>query len=697
MTGDNAIIVRVLSSGQWLPNIYNAGLQHEIVILLDVDEDYATVVSGPDKMDGDGEDDVMYGQANGPSGVVLPDPADTCDLSDSDTDGTIDEDLLGDCMSGGLGEDYMEGNAGGDTLFGHAGQDDMLGGTGRINADQPTGTEGRKDGPDWMYGEFGTAEGATDGSGADVMLGDNGLISRPLDDTNHWIENPFNQTWLRNIRLLDIETLTDPVPATAYDGDRMWGNDNDDLMWGQGGEDEMYGGAGDDYMEGNNHSDLMHGNSDQDDMLGGTGPTVSGDPLSAIPGRLDISTQMRAVPMGTVTPTVPLGDTMYGDGAADVMLGDNGLVTRPLDGDLWTWLNYHLAMDTEGDVSPHHELSGIASSRVDRLIQNLDVDNDDTAGSDLMFGGSGDDDMYGQFDDTNGPVQPAIGDELFGETGEDAMLGDNGTVTSSVLTEPTGYIAPNEPFIDDQVYLQGSLFRTVTLEQIPAGGNDRMSGGDQGDWMHGGAGDDLMNGNNGADRLFGDDGKDVMWGGLHHDHLWGGYQNDYLDVRPRPAMTIGGKKPVIFPADPLEWFAYAENEHYQGIDYIYGGWHQDAMQANVADEGPTIGDRLLDWVGAYNAYYLCPGLYGEYVNTRDLSPAIQAFLQQLSAADGARTPATTGTSGFNELGLVYTKDIKYNQRPVHYDNPGHFTCEFATPATLAMASEILLYLPVVSR
>jgi hypothetical protein len=301
-----------------------------------------------------------------------------------------------------------------------------------------------------------------------------------------------------------------------------------------------------------------------------------------------------------------------------------------------------------------------------------------TAGSDLVYGGSGDDDIYGQFDDSS-LVAPAVGDELFGEEGEDAMLGDQGVVESWVIVDPTQIIEPNPPFFDDDVFVQNTLFRQVMLEQIEVGGDDRMLGGDDGDWMHGGAGNDLMNGNGGNDRLFGDHGDDVMWGGPHHDHLWGGRNDDYLDVKPRPEMTVGtgkddkGKQEMV-PADPVEWFAYGATDNFQDIDYIYGGWDRDAMQADVADNGPVPGDRLIDWVGAYNVYYLCPGLYGEFVITRGHSPSVVQFLQELAMGDGALDTGTEGSSGFEEIAIVFASEARFNSHLPHPDNPGHFTC-----------------------
>jgi hypothetical protein len=101
------------------------------------------------------------------------------------------------------------------------------------------------------------------------------------------------------------------------------------------------------------------------------------------------------------------------------------------------------------------------------------------------------------------------------------------------------------------------------------------------------------------------------------------------------------------------------------------------MQANEGDNGAVEGDRLVDWSGSYNAYYLCPASYGAYVSTRQLSPSLVTYLQQQAEADGA-SDVTVGTrstgSGFDELALVYQKDVKQNTKPAHPDTPAHFTC-----------------------
>ena len=95
---------------------------------------------------------------------------------------------------------------------------------------------------------------------------------------------------------------------------------------------------------------------------------------------------------------------------------------------------------------------------------------------------------------------------------------------------------------------------------------------------------------------------------------------------------------------------------------------------DMAENGPVTGDRLIDWVGVYNVYYTCPASYGEYVITRSQSPSMITFLQSLALGDGAVDTATSGSSGFQEAGLVLPNQAHDNSSPIHPDTPGHFTC-----------------------
>ena len=100
------------------------------------------------------------------------------------------------------------------------------------------------------------------------------------------------------------------------------------------------------------------------------------------------------------------------------------------------------------------------------------------------------------------------------------------------------------------------------------------------------------------------------------------------------------------------------------------------MQGDITANGPNDGDRMLDWVGAYNLYTACNPAYGGFNDVREFSPMLQDFLQRLSYALGAG-PAqaditTAGRSGFNELALVYSRDAKANSDKSYPTTPGHF-------------------------
>ncbi|HEY3483328.1 MAG TPA: hypothetical protein VGL02_31015, partial [Streptomyces sp.] len=121
----------------------------------------------------------------------------------------------------------------------------------------------------------------------------------------------------------------------------------------------------------------------------------------------------------------------------------------------------------------------------------------------------------------------------------------------------------------------------------------------------------------------------------------------------------------------------ADNQHHQGIDWIYGGWDRDVLQADVADNGPNQGDRLLDWGGAYNLYTHCNAAYGGYNDVRQWSPTQQDFLQRwahsLGAGQGPADVTTAGTSAYDELALVYQADLQeHGAGPAFPTTPGHF-------------------------
>jgi Ca2+-binding RTX toxin-like protein len=676
MAGDNAILVRTLIDGQWVSNTFNDGIQHEDRILLDENSSDALFVSGADEMHGGAQDDLMYGQAG-------------------------DDQMYGDDD-----DDLMEGNSDSDTMRGGADQDDMIGGT--VDASI-------WDGADTMYG----------GPGGDVMAGDNAIIERPLVD-GLWQIEPNTQDELRTITLLNVEVVGGPTADPLLSGsDTMYGNEGSDRMFGQGndevdsdgdglfgedppdgidndldgresedstqydcadgvdndgdgfadaadpgcaasvdedgGGDLMYGNEGDDFMEGNHGADLMYGNEGEDDMWGGSSSDATGV-------------------VGSGTPPDNLVDTndiMRGGEDDDVLIGDNGVIVRATDGS-GIWLR-HQGPRANGDGTPF-----------DMVVRNVGVtqspEEPGAFGNDWMQGNDGDDEGYGQQGD----------DYMEGNNGEDALLGDLGLITSSVQDGSNEQvIAPPGPFLEETLYPAGSFYRQFTLFSftgVPAAaGNDIILGGDDRDSIHGADGDDILNGDGDAtildtvtgvdpnpltadvDKVFGGDGDDVVWGGRDDDNLWGGHGDDHLDVRPRSGFAEHAD-------DPPLWHTFGRFDFYQGLDLIYGGWGRDALQADVAAPGPRDTDRLVDWAGGYNVFYVCPGAYGEGTITRQGSPHLRSWMQQVIDADGAFYSATADTSGFREFAYVFPSERRQNSHPPHPDHPGHFTCDTVVAA-----------------
>jgi Ca2+-binding RTX toxin-like protein len=660
VTGDNAAITRPLNAtGQWIHDNRSHSAASDIVRRAVTLYDVATTTSTPaantsdgDTIDGGDGADQLFGQGGN------------------------------DTITGGNDDDYIEGNAGNDTISGNAGRDDLIGGGSAINGIiSPTSVgDGLVDGNDSIHGN----------ESGDAIAGDNARITRlpaaPAaaaaslwqTDVNTALDPTGDRDPIRLVQLFDLDKVgsTPPSPST-YGADNLSGDDGRDIIAGQGGDDTMSGGDGVDYLTGNSGNDTMTGDAGQDDMIGGSS---AGNGLIA-----DVLPVALRPAYSTPRDLRDGNDAIQGNDGDDAMVGDNASIARPervAGSGVW-WQLTNANFDLARRIVTMEKTPEAAGAY----------------GDDTMSGGAGNDDMYGQ-----------LGNDLLnGDAGEDAMLGDLGQITNNLIGADDGLsdpgsqqqIAPNAPFFDpgETIFPTGSLYRQVELYSFDSSlpnvgsGNDTMFGGDGHDSMHGGPGADVMDGNAGDDYMFADDstlvtfplatyspvGADAMWGGPGHDTMYGGHGVDYIDVLPRPSFV---DKKGTFPRDPQAWFDAAStdpvqlNGHagaYSGLDIMYGGWDQDWMQLDVSGPGPPPGDRALDWNGGFNAYYRCDASYGDWGITRQHSPSMQAFLQQLAFGMGAVGTSTPGTSGYNETAMVFPGD-QGNANPVNPDNPAHFTC-----------------------
>jgi Ca2+-binding RTX toxin-like protein len=669
LIGDNGEIVRgeTADGSAWLPDPITGGVARTVT-LNDREKTGAALVavSGGDRILGNAGNDRAYGQGGD------------------------------DLVKGNADEDFLEGNQDSDWVEGNGGEDDLLGGSSALSA----AGVGDPDGADVLQG----------GADADVLLGDNGIISRVEADPGPPYQYVTRQLGVARQRFIRLHDLADPPAAANFGADSITGGEGIDVAFGQDGGDFVTGGAGEDYLEGNGAKDRLGGDrtlaalgapafpasvagfadyaSAEPELSGPAAPDGQDDQIggSSIPGFRDT------------------GDVIFGDGAADFQLGDNGELLRTIvDGAYTTYVEANAT--TVVRLARRFDVGGPASAFGNDYFEG-------NGGDDVQYGQDGNDEQHGNAD--NDDQYGELGDDLmFGEEGQDAMVGDRGVITNRLIDGSPGDPAsftidhPGPPFLSFVAFRPGTLHRQVDLLDdgdgapvpspgLTAGGNDRMRGGPGRDSMHGAFGADLLNGDSGGDIVFGDDGGDALWGGRGHDtdlanrgvndefvdYLFGGHggpqtdlmtETDFLDYRPRP-----GKDPAVwFEMTGLNDADPANDQHHQGVDWQYGGFDRDVLQGDLTGNGPNDGDRMIDWTGAFNLYTHCNAAYGGQNDIRAHSPRMQDFLQRLAFASGAGKSlsdvTTSGTSAFRELGLVFANDIRDNNSGKAYPTtPGHF-------------------------
>ncbi|MBB6625724.1 hypothetical protein H5V45_00190 [Nocardioides sp. KIGAM211] len=668
-----------------------------------------------------------------------------------------------DSVDGGSEADYAEGGQGSDLVQGGSEDDDLAGGSSATTASSTAGAVGQPDGADDVYG----------GSGSDLALGDNGLLTRVTVGRDPRTNRAdATQTALvpgRGIALYDlVGTATSTTAGTVghFGADAISGQTGSDVLVGQDGTDAISGGSNDDYAEGGGAADALHGDvalTTAEIVLAPAGSawtTPVKDDATLAEGQDDL------VGGWNLAGYRDGADVIRGDGGADFVLADNGSVTRVVDAGKDRVYTPRYGTLPVGAAKVRVAGGTDKSTRFCPVVGTGAAATCDLAGAsgadkvygdggqDVLYGQDGDDEVYGGADDDD--LYGELGaDRLFGEDGEDAILGDRGGVqdryetgarstTTSLKMPPaltytsrrSGSVSREADLLHDvngTDFVGSATATAMPLDGITYGGADRIRGGAGRDSIHGGAGDDLANGDAGGDAVFGGRGADVLWGGVGQvctmadtacqaepgangefiDALFGGKDGDVIDWRPRgvygTAPDYAGRTCTTGPApvttqkdgttDPCSWFemtdrandvasstaSFADNQHHQGVDWAYGGWDRDVLQADLSENGPHPGDRLMDWSGVYNLYSHCNAAYGGFTDVRNSSPQVEDFFRQWATGNGAGRPAgtgttadtaTPGTSGYDELALVYNSDNKDHATGGPYpSSPGHFDAE----------------------
>jgi Ca2+-binding RTX toxin-like protein len=686
--------------------------------------------SGADTMTGGADNDVLLGQGGNDSadGGSEADYVEGGQDSDLVLGGSEDDDLVGGSSAttttnsaGAIGQPD-----GADNVYGGSGSDLVIGDDGlltrvtsgrdwrtnRANAAQTALvpargiTEFDLNGvrPAAANGDHSAADSLSGQTGVDVILGQDGndRVSGGGDDD--YVEGDGGDDVIHGDAAL---TVSEVVPAPQAPIASAWTTPAVDGTTITEGQDDLAGGwSRQGYRDGN---DSIHGDGNDDFVVGDNGSVArvldgstervysqrygasrTGHAKIRVAGGGAASTRFCPTSGSGASATCEVAgaygaDTVFGDAGQDVLYGQDGADT----------------------------LRGGADD--DDLYGEL--------GADLLYGDDGEDSILGD----RGGVQDRY------ETGSRSVTSTlNQPPALTYISRLSGSVSREADLLHDvngTDFVGGATSAPMPLDGITFGGADRIRGGDGHDSIHAGAGDDLANGDTGGDSVFGDRGNDVLWGGLGRacaatdaacladpgtsgewiDHLVGGKDADVIDWRPRgvygtaPSFADRTCSTSTIPVttkkdgttDPCTWFEMTEradddpaspttlanNQHHQGVDWIYGGWDRDAMQADLSENGPHPGDRLIDWSGVYNLYSHCNAAYGGYTDVRLPAPAVVTFLQQWATGLGAGRPGspgtpdvlTAGTSAYDELALVYTGDDKaHGSGSAYPTTPGHF-------------------------
>ncbi|MEO6570140.1 MAG: hypothetical protein ABIO83_01190 [Ilumatobacteraceae bacterium] len=527
--------------------------------------------SGDDLLCGNAGADTIDGDAGPDTTLIDANPAPQVDTSggnDTAHGGSGD-----DTVAGNFGHDVLLGETGSDLVSGGPGNDDLTGGTGndRLNGD---------DGVDVIVGDdaviasnpyrsmrqdpallqidvsgVGTGVGgvpscdavggalATDladcirgGAGRDLIYGEGGnddIDAGPDDD------------------LVFAGTGSDNPVRGNSGADVMYGNDDADVMFGDSGADRMFGNAGnddlrggldDDHMEGNEGIDIIRGEAGQDDLIGGS----------------------------SVAGTSDAGDVIEGGALADVIVGDNGTITRPggSDAEDSTMQARNITVFDVGDPT----FGG--NDMIDGGLAN-----------DLVFGGNANDVVLGrqgvdllEGNDGNDTINGGDGDDRIagGSTGRSALVGPGGTVLYDHAPDTRDFLYGNDG--DDVIVGDDAFVDRNGAVTMTATSSDGVFGNDD------------ISGDGGQDRLYGQLGSDSMWGGDDEDYLlgdlgsiaaspsktWPGGAPDYDVDLDAPGPDLAGMGEVGSGAD--EMYGDADDDH------MFGGTGNDVMRGNGGDD-----------------------------------------------------------------------------------------------------------------
>ncbi len=398
-----------------------------------------------------------------------------------------------------------------------------------------------------------------------------------------------------------IAGLQAPSTVDGLDGqDRLFGVSGNDWLYGSSGHDSLYGDRGFDWLYGGEGHDLLVGGSGKDRHFGGSGSDTM-----------------------VIEPNFALAKETYDGGS-----GFDRLVLRPgasLPSDVEITAIEALEVHTgSGDDSlrgsdflydllfggsGNDDLRG--GTGVDFLTGGFHVDtlrgNDDNdvliggKARDSLFGNDGDDEAYGGAD-SDRIVGGSGGDRLYGDAGRDSLNGNSGAdilfggsgndtlvvdTLTDVVFEGAGEGAADliRSEIPDYTLADDLEVERATLAKNLGEGS--LTGNTINNSLTGNTGDNFLRGEDGDDLLRGQDGNDLLFGDFGNDTIKGGGGDDI--IAGGNVISLIGDGP-----DTLMGQKGADTISLVNADSAFGGrgddeFHFDGDESgNPAGGGPSV-------------------------------------------------------------------------------------------------------------
>jgi Ca2+-binding RTX toxin-like protein len=299
------------------------------------------------------------------------------------------------------------------------------------------------------------------------------------------------------------------------------------------------------------------------------------------------------------------GDHLAGGSGDDKIYGESGV--DHIYGDAGVNLDLSKRLSLAGDVIAIVNNDAASEPTKDGLA----------AGSDRIYGGSGDDIVFGDYGvvtqtaatqriRTTGNVErietvnPAlgVGDEIHGDAGVDRILGGQGgdTITgdadADIVLGDHGFIVYN-----GDIGANLSTVDEVQATQPDQGGSDTIDGNDGADVLIGGAAGDTVSGNAGNDVIFGDGavvlynggvissaesidtatgGIDTLYGNDGDDLIVGGAEGDTASGNIGNDVVFGDNARVRYTSGAIS-FAESTDTATGGVDTLNGNENDDLI------------------------------------------------------------------------------------------------------------------------